>query len=478
MISTKDKKFPTTMPKRLTGNSFTPMKSPIGRVTDFWKDPVSFLQRQLGNSFLQAKLKVSQPNDKYEEEADRIADLVMQMPEPEVLRQPEEEEEEELIQSKPLVEQITPLVQRQTEEEEEEELLQTKLETDAQHSVQRQPEEEGEEEELVQPKKGAGHTGEVNSNFGAQISKLIGGGQPLPESVRTFFESYFHNDFGGVRIHNNEEAAAVAGVLNAQAFTIGKDIVFGSSKYSPNTPSGRKLLAHELTHVVQQTKYRQPSHVQLLAAETASLIVGGTGAVLSAAGVIVPFIWGKEHIEGIKFPGEAIFSSNLSYAFGDYTFEYGFKVVSEADLYVHMVPWFNFSSPSVESPETINMGINFDATKSNRPFGWDVDVRVLRTMDTNYEVAVEELRFIGNRSYYARTDEKVRLRTRKVTFRCVVDELGLGHWRQDTTVELNPHWMAHPSGYVFGRFSKKRWKNPLANKKKYEIVYGPRVDMP
>jgi hypothetical protein len=92
------------------------------------------LQRTHGNRYvqrvvtgIQAKLTIGQPGDKYEQEADRVAEQVMRMPEPQVQRQPEEEEEEELIQTKPLAEQVTPLVQRQIEEEkEEEEILWTK----------------------------------------------------------------------------------------------------------------------------------------------------------------------------------------------------------------------------------------------------------------------------------------------------------------------------------------------------------------
>ena len=90
-----------------------------------------YLQRTIGNQAvqrliksgaLQAKLKIGQPGDRYEQEADRVADAVMRMPEPGVQRQDEpEEEEEETFQAKPLAGQITPLVQRQVEPEEEEE---------------------------------------------------------------------------------------------------------------------------------------------------------------------------------------------------------------------------------------------------------------------------------------------------------------------------------------------------------------------
>ena len=91
------------------------------------------VQRLMNNGIIQAKLTIGQPNDKYEQEADRVADEVMRMPAPQVQRQSEEEEEkyeeEEMIQPKSIGEQITPLVQRQVEpEEEEEEMIQAKAE--------------------------------------------------------------------------------------------------------------------------------------------------------------------------------------------------------------------------------------------------------------------------------------------------------------------------------------------------------------
>nr|CAI64362.1 hypothetical protein [uncultured archaeon] len=88
------------------------------------------MQRMVRSGALQAKLSIGQPGDKYELEADQMADAVMRMPEPGVQRQVEpEEEEEEMLQAKPLAEQITPLFQRQVEpeEEEEEEPIQAKL---------------------------------------------------------------------------------------------------------------------------------------------------------------------------------------------------------------------------------------------------------------------------------------------------------------------------------------------------------------
>jgi hypothetical protein len=76
--------------------------------------------------------------------------------------------------------------------------------------------------------------------------------QPLDEDVRSTMESKLKQDFSGVRIHTNETAAAGAASVQAKAFTVGRDIVFGSGQYQPHSAEGRQLLAHELTHVVQQ----------------------------------------------------------------------------------------------------------------------------------------------------------------------------------------------------------------------------------
>ena len=205
---------------------------------------------------IQAKLTINQPNDRYEQEADRVADAVMRMPDPCLQRQvePEEEEEEETLQAKPLAAQITPLIQRQVEpeEEEEEEPVQAKLADGAQ--VQRQEEEpEEEEEEPVQTKQTGGQTSQAGPGLQAQIRALRGGGQPLSPSTRDFFEPRFGYDFSQVRVHNDARAAEIARTVNARAFAVGRDIVFGRVAYVPSTPAGGHLLAHELTHIVQQT---------------------------------------------------------------------------------------------------------------------------------------------------------------------------------------------------------------------------------
>lgn len=76
--------------------------------------------------------------------------------------------------------------------------------------------------------------------------------QPLDAGARGMMESKLNQDFSGVRVHTDDTAAAGAASVQARAFTVGSDIVFGSGQYQPHSGDGRKLLAHELTHVAQQ----------------------------------------------------------------------------------------------------------------------------------------------------------------------------------------------------------------------------------
>jgi hypothetical protein len=81
---------------------------------------------------------------------------------------------------------------------------------------------------------------------------LSGEGKPLPPVERAFFESRFGYDFSTVRIHDDARSAEAARDINARAFTIGQDVAFAPGEFAPNADGGRRLLAHELTHVVQQ----------------------------------------------------------------------------------------------------------------------------------------------------------------------------------------------------------------------------------
>jgi len=119
--------------------------------------------------------------------------------------------------------------------------------------IQVEPANEAEEEEaeMLQTKAfGASTSG--HGDMSAGLNALRGGGSALPGSLRSLLEPRFGYDFGKVRVHDNGEAAHLAASLNARAFTSGRDIVFGGAQFSPETIEGRRLLAHELTHVVQQ----------------------------------------------------------------------------------------------------------------------------------------------------------------------------------------------------------------------------------
>lgn len=85
---------------------------------------------------------------------------------------------------------------------------------------------------------------------------LISPGQPLDLATRAFMEPRFGHDFSDVRIHDNGRAAQSSRAVDAEAYAVGADIAFGPGQYAPHTPQGRWLLAHELTHVLQQPRGR------------------------------------------------------------------------------------------------------------------------------------------------------------------------------------------------------------------------------
>ena len=99
----------------------------------------------------------------------------------------------------------------------------------------------------------AGATRDMVEGGLPSVSSLIpGSGRPLDPGTRTFMEPHFGHDFSQVRVHTGPEAEQAAASIHARAFTLGRDIVFGAREYDPGSTTGRRLLAHELTHVVQQ----------------------------------------------------------------------------------------------------------------------------------------------------------------------------------------------------------------------------------
>ncbi len=105
-------------------------------------------------------------------------------------------------------------------------------------------------------------TPSVDAETTTLIQESRSGGQPLPASTRSSLEPRFGYGFGDVRVHTDSKADEAARAVGAQAFTLGRDIVFRDGAYRPETASGTHLLAHELTHVVQQRGHTTPSVIR------------------------------------------------------------------------------------------------------------------------------------------------------------------------------------------------------------------------
>jgi len=108
------------------------------------------------------------------------------------------------------------------------------------------------EDEQVNPQASQTPAPAITTSTAANIRALNSGGSQLPGPTKDFFETRFGADFSHVRVHTDSRAAETAHSINAKAFTFGQNIAFGSGRYAPHTAEGQHLLAHELTHVVQQ----------------------------------------------------------------------------------------------------------------------------------------------------------------------------------------------------------------------------------
>jgi Domain of unknown function (DUF4157) len=179
--------------------------------------------REITNS-LQPKLKVSQPGDIYEQEADRVADQITMMTPSTILTSRPSSDNE--ISSR------CNSSNKMKDEEKEFKKLR----------ISRKP------SSVASKLEASDHvTNEINNIHSSS-------GFPLDTSTKGFMESRFGGgyDFSNVRIHADAKAAKSAQTVNALAYTVGNHIAFGQGQYSPNTTEGRRLLAHELTHVIQQ----------------------------------------------------------------------------------------------------------------------------------------------------------------------------------------------------------------------------------
>ncbi len=278
---------------------------------------------------IQPKIAIGAPGDKYEQEADQVAERVMNMKAPTANPQPvqrqQEEQAEESVQMQPLAASklsrfsrcllrltgrwgdggtgrgidgfpdnptickldarylITPFIQRDAQLPEEEEdpstVAQMKQMAGAIQRDAKPPEEEEDHEAIAQTKPSVQRAGQeggfqADPNIESRLASQKGGGSPLSDEVRSFMEPRFGADFSQVRVHTDSNAVQMNQALGAQAFTHGSDIYYGAGK----SPGISDLTAHELTHVVQQTGNQIHRHP-----EGAELSVNSTGEVLPAA---------------------------------------------------------------------------------------------------------------------------------------------------------------------------------------------------
>ncbi|MES0490102.1 MAG: DUF4157 domain-containing protein [Leptospirales bacterium] len=194
---------------------------------------------------VQTKLNIGPPNDKYEQEADTMAEKVVSMDRPQIgsddrVGNSAPEESQQIFRTT-LADSITPL-QREKKKFEEE-------------GVQKAPVKEDEKlkGKFVQREN---FSGNAPPGVESSINSAKGGGRSLSPGERSYYEPRFGTSFAGVKIHTDSKAAQLSRSVNARAFTVGRDVFFGAGQYSPNTVQGKRLMAHELTHTVQQNNSR------------------------------------------------------------------------------------------------------------------------------------------------------------------------------------------------------------------------------
>ncbi len=196
---------------------------------------------------VQAKLNIGKPNDKYEVEADRVADKIVSNNKETASNNsffnatsPIHKKEDSKIQKndsseiqeKPVAQSITPLVQSQP-------LQKCDCKDE---SVQKKEDKDVETDTSAHP------------DFESRLNSSKGSGSALSKETKTEMESGFGTNFSNVKVHTDSTAVQMNKELGAQAFANGNDIYFNEGKYNPNSKEGKHLLAHELTHTVQQGK--------------------------------------------------------------------------------------------------------------------------------------------------------------------------------------------------------------------------------
>ncbi len=240
---------------------------------------------------VQKKLTTGAVGDKYETEADNVADKVVNNRKTGGLLQ---SRSEEAVQQKPISETISTVqkqdlaqeqpLQKMGKEKEEDKKVQKKSDKEEDKKVQKkgekeedkkvqkkcadcesedkkaQKKEEKKEEKPLQTKLKESNT--VNDGVESDLNSSKGGGNGMDKNTKQEMESGFGADFSDINIHTDSKAVQMSEELGAQAFTHGSDVYFNKGKYNPNSKEGKHLLAHELTHTIQQTGSKKTNSIQ------------------------------------------------------------------------------------------------------------------------------------------------------------------------------------------------------------------------
>jgi hypothetical protein len=237
--------------------------------------PKQVASAENGTAFFQPQLEIDPINSPAEREADAVAEQVVNRPQQ---SQSSAGVQREKMQAKRIsrMEEEEPAAKRISRMEEEEpaakRISRMEEEEPAAKRISRMEEEEPaakrisrmEEEEPAAKRMGSAVAEPLSrkadpqaplappADFEARIARTKGQGMPLPDDLRSELEAEFGADFSQVRIHTDPEAVALTRAIQAHAFTHGHDLYFNQGRFAPGSPAGKTLLAHELTHVVQQ----------------------------------------------------------------------------------------------------------------------------------------------------------------------------------------------------------------------------------
>lgn len=215
------------------------------------------VRRKAKEEAVQPKLKVGEPGDKYEQEADAVADRVVShaAPDPAVQMQPDSEEE--TMNMMPDKDQLS----MQSDEEKlamstEDEGKLAMMEDEEKVAPKEDDEMAMKEEEEIKKKPAIQRRGDgaayASPAVTQQVHQTKGQGQPMGKSTQQELGGKMGADFSNVRVHTDERAAELNESLGSKAFAHGQDIYFNKGNYDPGSTEGKRLLAHELTHTMQQ----------------------------------------------------------------------------------------------------------------------------------------------------------------------------------------------------------------------------------